>query len=523
MECAPAETDFLVIGAGIAGLRAAIELAQAGRVVVLAKREVTDSATQLAQGGIAAALSDEDEVSLHLQDTLSAGDGLCNVEAVKILVEEGPERIEELIQWGTEFDRNGTKLAFTREGAHSRNRILHAHGDSTGQEILRALYAKAKTLKNISVCEFEFSTELRLHNGKVCGISLINDKGIPDEMAASAVLLATGGLGQLYRNTTNPAVATGDGVAMALHAGAEISDMEFIQFHHTALYLKKAPRFLLSEALRGEGAYLRNLEMHRFMPKYHPMGELAPRDVVARAILHELEVSPAKDPVVYLDLTHLKASHVKARFPRIYSTCFQYNIDITTDLIPIRPAAHYSMGGVRTDLQGRTSLPALYAAGEAATTGVHGANRLASNSLLEGLVFGARAGRKMRDELGRRPAKARSKPRVAYSNGPVDAGLEELVREMQELMWNEVGIVRDGARLKRAIEHLEKLTPRLARPKTRRSYEASNILTAGRRVGPPALARQESRRAPNRTDLPAHDDKKFLKHSVVKGDSIWFA
>src|SRR5207249_9538035 len=245
---------------------------------------------------------------------------------------------------------------------------------------------KAQTLKHISVVEFEFSTGLLTDGGRVTGIALINDKGMPEEVACSAVLLATGGMGQLYRNTTNPEVATGDGVAMAFRAGAEVSDMEFIQFHPTALYLKNAPRFLLSEALRGEGAYLRNLEMHRFMPKYHPMGELAPRDVVARAILHELEVSPAKDPVVYLDLTHLKASHVKARFPRIYSTCFQYNIDIATDLIPIRPAAHYAMGGVRTDLQGRTSLPALYAAGEAATTGVHGANRLASNSLLEGLV-----------------------------------------------------------------------------------------------------------------------------------------
>src|SRR6266550_1992522 len=387
MPATAPETDFLVIGAGVAGLRAAIELAPAGRVQVLAKREVKDSATQLAQGGIAAALSDEDEISLHLQDTLNAGDGLCNPEAARVLVEDAPERIEELIQWGTAFGRDGTKLTFGREEANSRNRILHA------------LVAKAKTLKQVSVCEFEFTTDLCIEDGQLHGVHLINSSGETGHIAASSVLLASGGMGQLYCNTTNPPVATGDGVAMAFRSVAEISDMEFIQFQPTALYLKNAPRFLLSEALRGEGAYLRNLEMHRFMPKYHPMGELAPRDVVARAILHELEVSPAKDPVVYLDLTHLKASHVKARFPRIYSTCFQYNIDITTDLIPIRPAAHYAMGGVRTDLQGRTSLPALYAAGEAATTGVHGANRLASNSLLEGLVFGARAGRKMRDEL----------------------------------------------------------------------------------------------------------------------------
>jgi len=341
MASAPAQTDFLVVGAGVAGLRAAIDLAAAGSVTVLAKREVADSNTQWAQGGIAAALSDEDEISLHLQDTLQAGDGLCNPDAAKVLVEDAPGRIEELIQWGTEFDRQGTKLTFGREGAHSRNRILHAHGDSTGREILRALYAKAKTLKNISVMEFEFSTDLIVEDGRICGIHLITDKGQPQHMNASAVLLATGGLGQLYRNTTNPSVATGDGVAMAFHAGAEVSDMECIQFHPTALYLKKAPRFLLSEALRGEGAYLRNLEMHRFMPKYHPMAELAPRDVVARAIVHELEVSRVKEPVVYLDLTHLDADHVKARFPRIYATCLQYNIDITTELIPIRPAAHY--------------------------------------------------------------------------------------------------------------------------------------------------------------------------------------
>src|SRR5882724_12008424 len=410
MQTAPAETDFLVIGAGVAGLRAAVELAPAGRVVVLAKREVTDSATQYAQGGIAAALGDEDEIGLHLQDTLNAGDGLCDQGAVKVLVEEGPERIEELIQWGTEFDRDGTKLAFGREGAHSRNRILHAHGDSTGREILRALYAKAKTLPSISVFEFEFSTDLLTADGRVCGVRLITEKGEEGAIAASAVLLATGGVGQLYRNTTNPRVATGDGVAMAHRAGAEASDMEFIQFHPTALYLKNAPRFLLSEALRGEGAYLRNSELLRFMPKYY---ELAPRDVVARAIVHELEVSRMKDPVVYLDLTHLDEAHVKARFPRIHATCLQFNIDIATDLIPIRPAAHYSMGGVRTDLDARTSVAGLYAAGEVASTGVHGANRLASNSLLEGLVFGARGGKKMRGELRKGPVRQQTPSQAA--------------------------------------------------------------------------------------------------------------
>jgi L-aspartate oxidase len=513
--------DFLVVGAGIAGLRAAVELAEAGTVLVLAKREVTESNTQWAQGGIAAALSDEDEISLHLQDTLQAGDGLCNVEAAKVLVEDAPPRIEELVRWGTEFDRKGTKLTFGREGAHSRNRILHAHGDSTGREILRALYAKAKAMKHISVREFEFSTDLIVENGRVCGIHLIDDSGQEQAIPASAVLFATGGLGQLYRNTTNPEVATGDGVAMAFRVGAEVSDMEFIQFHPTALYLKNTPRFLLSEALRGEGAYLRNTEMHRFMAKYHDLAELAPRDVVARAIVHELEVSQAKDPVVYLDLTHLDADHVKSRFPRIFSTCMQYNIDITTDLIPIRPAAHYAMGGLRSDLDGRSTIAGLYVAGEVAATGVHGANRLASNSLLEGLVFGARAGQTMRSEL--RPRGKASKPTRAVSNGPVAAVAEDVIREIQDLMWRDAGIVRTGAGLKRGIERLEEIQPRVAHPKTRREHEARNLLQAGLMVTRSALAREESRGAHYRTDFPDHNDAKFLKHSIVKGNTIRFA
>jgi len=522
MPSVPSHADFVVVGAGVAGLRAAIELASAGTVLVLAKREVSDSNTQYAQGGIAAALSDEDEISLHLQDTLQAGDGLCNPEAAKVLVEDAPERIEELIQWGTEFDRQGTKLTFGREGAHSRNRILHAHGDSTGREILRGLHAKTKTLKSISMREFEFSTDLLTEAGRVSGIHLISDSGEQQGISSSAVLLATGGLGQLYLNTTNPAVATGDGVAMAFRAGAEISDMEFVQFHPTALYLKNAPRFLLSEALRGEGAYLRNLELHRFMPKYHPMGELAPRDVVARAIVHELEVSCAKDPVVYLDLTHLDADHVKARFPRIYATCLQHNIDITTELVPIRPAAHYAMGGVRTDLQGRATLPGLYAAGEAAATGVHGANRLASNSLLEGLVFGARAGQAMREELRHSSPKVATRQR-AVSNGPVDSVTDQVIREIQDLMWRDAGIVRTGSGLKRAIEQLNHVGSRVAHPQNRRAYEAKNLHAVGLLVARSALAREESRGAHYRTDFPSHNDAKFLKHSIVIGDSIRFA
>src|SRR5437588_4207624 len=521
MKSAPRESDFLVIGAGVAGLRAAIELARAGRVLVLAKKALTESATQYAQGGIAAALSDEDEVTLHLQDTLNAGDGLCNAEAARVLVQEGPERIEELIHWGTEFDRNGTKLAFTREGAHTRNRILHAHGDSTGREILRALSAKAKTLDNISVCEFEFSTDLDVENGRVCAVHLISDKGEHQQVGTSAVLLATGGLGQLYRNTTNPAVATGDGVAMAFRAGAEISDMEFIRFHPTALYLKGAPRFLVSEALRGEGAYLRNLEMGRFMPKYHPMGELAPRDVVARAIVHEMEVSRATEPVVYLDLTHLDADHLRRRFPRIYSTCLKYNVDITTDLIPIRPAAHYAMGGVRTDLEGRTSVAGLFAAGEVAATGVHGANRLASNSLLEGLVFGARAGKAMCSAL-RVVTKSRHRG-LAASNGPIEPGVEDLISQVHDLMWRDVGIVRDGSGLRRAVQQLESLASRIAHPHSRRAHEAQNIHQAGLLVARSALAREESRGAHYRIDYPSHNDTKFLKHSIIHGNSIRFA
>jgi L-aspartate oxidase len=513
MKGLPAETDFVVIGAGVAGLRAAIELAAAGRVLVLEKKEADLSkSTQIT------ALSDEDEVTLHLQDTLTAGDGLCNPAAVKILLEEGPQRIDELIAWGK---HNGTKLVFGLESAHSRHRSLHSQGDSTGKEILRALHAKADSLKHISIAPFAFSTSLLSDARHIAGVELIDEKGVPQDVACSAVLLATGGTGQLYLNTTNPEAATADGVALAYRAGAEVSDMEFVQFHPTALYMKKVPRFLLSEALRAEGACLRNFELNRFMGKYHPMGDQAPRDVVARAIVHEMEVSRAKDPFVYLDLTHLSATKVQKRFPRIYATCMQHNVDITEDVIPVRPAAHFSMGGVRTDLDGKTNVAGLYAAGEAAATGVHGANRLASNSLLEGLVFGARAGKAMRDAF-KMVSRSTAQPKAAYSNGPVDAGVEELAGQIQALLENEVGIVRTRMGMQKAVKTLEEMAPRVAHPKTRRAYEASNLHLVGLLVARSALAREESRGAHYRMDYPDHDDKKFLKHSVVRGDKVVF-
>jgi len=523
MKALPSETDFIVVGAGIAGLRASVELAAAGRVLCLAKREVTESNTQYAQGGIAAALSDDDEVRLHLEDTLKAGDGLCNEEAARVLVEEGPSRIEELIEWGTAFDRAGTKIAFTREGAHSRSRVLHAHGDSTGREIARSLYLKAAALKAITFQEFEFTTELLLRDGCAVGVRVLDHSGQSHEIHASAVLLATGGLGQVYSDTTNPAVATGDGVAMAYRAGAEISDMEFVQFHPTALFLKNAPRFLLSEALRGEGGYLRNFELKRFMRHYHELGELAPRDVVARAIAHELERLNRPDAAVYLDLTHLHGERVRKRFPMIYATCMRYNIDIATELVPVRPAAHYAMGGVRTNLRGQTSIPGLFAAGEVACTGVHGANRLASNSLLEGLVYGARAAQNMRDHLHSKHQNgtvARS-PRPAATNGngqPTET--EKFIKKVQSLMWQYVGVVRDGKGLRQVISELSALRPPAGGD--RRTCEAANILQAGLLIARSAVAREESRGAHYRLDFPLKNDAKFRKHSAVSREKISF-
>lgn len=510
--------DFIVLGGGIAGMRAAIDLAQGGRVLVLTKDDLYESSTEYAQGGIAAAIGEDDEVTLHLHDTLAAGDGLCREEAVRVLVEEGPEQIHRLIEWNMHFDRNGTKLAFTREGAHSRSRILHANGDSTGSEILRALMAKARTLPSIHLQPHTFATELIVENGTVCGVAYLDAKTSSfKRVPASAVLLATGGLGHVYKETTNPSVACGNGVAMAYAAGAVLSDMEFVQFHPTALFVKGAPRFLLSEALRGEGAYLRNLMLERFMPHYNEAAELAPRDVVARAIT--LEIQKTRGEFVYLDLTSLDPDHVKKRFPRIFSTCMKYNIDITADLVPVRPAAHYAMGGVATDLDGATSLPGLFAAGEVASTGVHGANRLASNSLLEGLVFGGRAAAGMLSKHS--AARFPSPPNPGWEGLPSMAPLPppsdpaKAVEEARAILWDKVAIIRNGKHLSEAVKRLAEISlpmpPHVSRP----YQEAGNILSVGRLIARCALAREESRGAHYRSDFPLKNETEAPQHSYV--------
>ena len=511
--------DFIVLGGGIAGMRAAIDLAKGGHVLVLTKDELYESSTEYAQGGIAAALGEDDEVTLHLHDTLQAGDGLCHEEAVRVLVEEGPHQIHQLIDWGMRFDRDGTKLAFTREGAHSRSRVLHAHGDSTGSQILRALMGKARTIPSLHLQPHSLAIDLVVENGKVRGVTYLEaNNAAAKTILAANVLLATGGLGQAYKETTNPTVACGDGVAMAYRAGALLSDMEFVQFHPTALFLKGAPRFLLSEALRGEGAYLRNLLLERFMPRYNEAAELAPRDVVARAIISEMQRT--RGEFVYLDLTSLDPEHVKKRFPRIFSTCMQYNIDITADLVPIRPAAHYAMGGVATDLHAATSIPGLFAAGEVASTGVHGANRLASNSLLEGLVFGARAAAAM---LGHHkaapfpapPSNLRPESAAVHAPAAPSYDVAKAVEEARSILWEKAGIMRQGRQLAEAVKRLSELSIDAVTQPERKVHEARNILCVARQISRCALAREESRGAHYRSDFPLKNSSQPPRHSYI--------
>lgn len=520
--------DYLVVGGGVAGLRAAVGLAEVGSVLVVTKEGLAESNTAYAQGGIAVAMGGEEDVALHLADTVAAGDGLVNAEAAAVLVQQGPKRVEELLLWGTGFDRypagegaaGAGELMKTREGAHSLPRILHAHGDATGREISVSLLRHLRGLDRVELMEWAIAVDLIVSSqGKdsvrVVGATLLDPAGGLFEVRARAMLLASGGAGQVYSDTTNPAVATGDGIAMAYRAGAELMDMEFYQFHPTAFALEGAPRFLLSEALRGEGAWLVNARGERFMQRYHAGLELAPRDVVARAIGRE-----GMEGAVYLDMRAVgKKMDLKARFPGISAFLAGYGMDLAKDRIPVRPAAHYLMGGIGTDVHGRSSLPGLYAAGEAACTGVHGANRLASNSLLEGLVFGSLAAEAMigDEDPG---SKGEVQETVALQGGPV-GDAEAWIAQLQALMWREAGLRRDAAGLRRALAGLAAIREGIPRGLTRRALEARNLIVVAGAVLQAALGREESRGAHFRMDFPERD--KVARHSVVRQNELRFS
>src|SRR5207244_7765292 len=451
------QADFLVIGSGVAGLRAAIELSRQGRVLMLTKGHPLESSSSYAQGGVAVAMSEEDDVAVHLTDTLTAGHGLCRPEAVRVLVEEGPDRIHELIGWGAQFDKIGGKFAFAKEAAHSRSRILRARGDATGNEMVRVLMAEARRHKEIQRLDHHFTVDLVITDGTCTGALVLDEASrTRTVIPPSAVLLTTGGAGQVYARTTNPPSATGDGIAMALRAGAVLEDMEFVQFHPTALYLPSSPPFLLSEAIRGEGGRLRNIKGELFMHRYHAGGPLAPRDIVARAIWSEMASTRSRH--VYLDVMHLSATFIKRRFPTIYSTCLRYDIDITEEWIPVSPSAHYLMGGVWADLNGATTVPGLFAAGEVACSGVHGANRLASNSLLAGLVFGvlaafASVAFAVWHEFS--PLSSQEATLRAGQFGTLEDA-EKLRSSLRRTMWGQVGVIRSGESLIRACAELSR-------------------------------------------------------------------
>jgi len=538
--------DYLVIGAGVAGLRAAISLADHGQVLVITKESLGESNTHYAQGGIAVALEGREDVALHLEDTIAAGDGLVHRAAAEVLVSEGPERVAELIEWGAAFDREDDRpsgrLLRTREAAHSHPRILHANGDATGAEISRSLSVTAQNHPRIKFAEWTMATALIVEEDaeghRVVAADLISadlsaSPNHPRRVTARAILLASGGAGQVYSDTTNPAVATGDGIALAAQVGAELADMEFYQFHPTALSLPGVPRFLLSEALRGEGAYLRNHLGERFMERYHPQLELAPRDVVARAIAREgMSADPALSFPVYLDMRHVskerKGIDLTQRFPGISRFLAAHGLSLQHDLIPVRPAAHYLMGGIRTDLNGRTTVKGLYAAGEAACTGVHGANRLASNSLLEGLVFGARAAEAMlSDRLPEAHAIATSAEAPKQMDANEEAQVEEIITRLQRSMWATAGLLRQESTLREGISTHAEIESSLAYytgqgKSSRRLFEACALASVAGSILRAALARTESRGAHFRNDHPVRDDEKFRKHSVERNGQVRF-
>jgi L-aspartate oxidase len=525
----PQSFDYLVLGGGVAGLTFALEASKHGSVAVLTKRSRTESNTNYAQGGISAVLGKDDSFEQHVEDTLVAGAGLCKREAVEVTVREGPARLKELVALGADFDRRPSgEFDLTREGGHTKRRVVHAR-DATGNEVQRSLIEACDDRGAIAAFPDASAVDLILDRGRprgqgrCLGAYVLLPNGKIETFLARVTVLATGGAGKVYLYTTNPDVATGDGVAMAYRAGAQISNMEFYQFHPTCLYHPEAKNFLISEALRGEGGRLKLRNGQSFMERYHPMGSLAPRDIVARAI--DQEMKRTGDESVMLDMTHLGKAFLVEHFPMIYSTCKQFGIDMAVQPIPVVPAAHYQCGGVASDLWGRTSVPGLYAVGEVGCTGLHGANRLASNSLLEGLVFGHRAAVTSRDELKSVPA---PQPQPEWDSGAAVDSDEHVVvshswEEIRRLMWNYVGIVRSTKRLQRARSRLDLLREEIREyywkfKVTRDVIELRNIADVAHLIVQCASRRKESRGLHYTLDYPNMDDHDWLHDTVVSRD-----
>jgi L-aspartate oxidase len=507
-------TDILVIGAGIAGLRAALEVPPDLQVLVVTKDRIEQSNSTYAQGGIAGVLSPEDRFENHIEDTLTAGAGLCDRQVVEMVVRDAPEQINDLIRWGTRFDEEGGQIALTREGGHSHRRIVHALGDATGFEVMRAIIERARQTPHLTLWDETFTLDLLTHAGACVG-ALVWRPGHDQLLIwAKQTVLASGGAGMVYRETTNPPVATGDGMAAAYRAGAELRDMEFMQFHPTVLYVAGSARSLISEAVRGEGAYLRDRNGVRFMLAEDPRAELAPRDVVAQAIFRCMDRT--RHPNVYLDLSHLDPERVRQRFPGIDKVCRSFGLDIARDQVPVRPGAHYMIGGVTVDLHGRTTLPGLWAAGEVTSSGLHGANRLASNSLLEGLVYGAACGQGAAEAAGRvadtfaaLPLRSRFEPETASLLDVTD-----ITNSLRSLMVRQMGIVRDRAGLLEAAHDVSFWCRYvLAREfNSRAGWELQNLLTIARLMIGSALQREESRGVHFRSDFPKRDDAHWQRH-----------
>ncbi|HEY0607516.1 MAG TPA: L-aspartate oxidase [Herpetosiphonaceae bacterium] len=506
--------DYIIIGSGIAGLFTALQAAQHGRVLVITKAALAESNTRYAQGGIAAAIGMADSPQLHRDDTLSAGAGLCDPAAVRVLTDEAPARIYDLIRLGVQFDTHDGELALGLEAAHQARRILHAGGDATGRYIELAL-CDVLAQAGVVVREHTYVSEIVVEQGRATGVWAQRESGEPELFRAAHIILACGGAGQLFAATTNPAVATGDGVALAYRAGAALADLEFYQFHPTALQLPGQPTFLISEAVRGEGAYLRNHQGERFMPGYAAQAELAPRDVVARAIVAEMQRTAGP---VFLDLRHLDSATVHRRFPTISAFCRNLGLDIAADLLPVSPAAHYFMGGVHTDIWGQTTLPGLYACGEVACTGVHGANRLASNSLVEGLVFGWRIVRRTLEQAPISQPEQSALPDLRLS--PILDHALPIVSQpatkaaAQQMMWQHVGLARTAAGLDRAIAAFGAWTANLAAPHTIAEHELANQLLLSWLMATAARQRTESRGGHYRSDYP-HSDPNWRRHIVL--------